>query len=611
MIGTPVNLLRMLIGIVLLLYPTNQISLINSRNNNANMMPSITQFASDEHDSKRDNRCDLGNGQPKAFQTIHMMPLSYNTVISEMSMSNDEEELRLGDVYQDQRENIENNQQEREDANTNSNVGSEPTVPTPIPEPTNGPATSTAIPTPEPTKNPETGTSGPSENEEEQVKEIDLGEYSSRMEVGGKQLLVVTIIPQQETNKDLVFESSNPSVATINGLGRITAISEGKSIIKVSVDNVSASFELSVERDLDCVPIQDIEVYFVKERLQVSDSYTIGLNLLPANTTESEVTYFSSDTSVATVSSKGLVTAISKGQATITIQAGEIQKQIQTTVVVPTNSIVVNESFVVLKIEETFQIKAQASPEGADQSITFKSADANIATVSADGLIEGKAVGSTTVLVSNGELTKAITVIVNLAHDIQDTEQDEGGEESGETNQTYYGLLALIHNSNEKVVTASINECPILTKDILVLLLKEEKTLELQGDEILLRVDGGRIKNVNNELATNLNATFGPDGCTFEVNLGHPLPGEIELQIRGSQNKSGFLYFYDEKKDKYVLYESDASESSLTIDVPGKYKLTNKEIVSRAVIWPAVLVGSLLTIVLLGYLFWKKRYLFW
>ena len=113
MIGTPVNLLRMLIGIVLLLYPTNQISLINSRNNNANMMPSITQFASDEHDSKRDNRCDLGNGQPKAFQTIHMMPLSYNTVISEMSMSNDEEELRLGDVYQDQRENIENNQQER------------------------------------------------------------------------------------------------------------------------------------------------------------------------------------------------------------------------------------------------------------------------------------------------------------------------------------------------------------------------------------------------------------------------------------------------------------------------------------------------------------------
>ena len=142
-------------------------------------------------------------------------------------------------------------------------------------------------------------------------------------------------------------------------------------------------------------------------------------------------------------------------------------------------------------------------------------------------------------------------------------------------------------------------------------MLKEEKTLELQGDEILLRVDGGRIKNVNNELATNLNATFGPDGCTFEVNLGHPLPGEIELQIRGSQNKSGFLYFYDEKKDKYVLYESDASESSLTIDVPGKYKLTNKEIVSRAVIWPAVLVGSLLTIVLLGYLFWEKRYLFW
>ena len=75
------------------------------------------------------------------------------------------------------------------------------------------------------------------ESEEEtktiKAEELDLGDYSTTMIVGEKQLLTVTILPYDATETSVTYSSSNETVATINGMGRITAVSIG------STDNYS------------------------------------------------------------------------------------------------------------------------------------------------------------------------------------------------------------------------------------------------------------------------------------------------------------------------------------------------------------------------------------
>ena len=73
----------------------------------------------------------------------------------------------------------------------------------------------------------------PSTEKEEliQPEELDLGDYLVEMTVGDKQLLVVTILPMNASEFELSYHSSNTEVATVNGMGRITALKKGKTKI--------------------------------------------------------------------------------------------------------------------------------------------------------------------------------------------------------------------------------------------------------------------------------------------------------------------------------------------------------------------------------------------
>ena len=82
----------------------------------------------------------------------------------------------------------------------------------------------------------ETSTETETESETEVIKpvELDLGEYSEKMIIGEKQLLSVTILPLDTTETTITYSSSNKKVASVNGMGRITALSLGKTSITVT-----------------------------------------------------------------------------------------------------------------------------------------------------------------------------------------------------------------------------------------------------------------------------------------------------------------------------------------------------------------------------------------
>ena len=115
------------------------------------------------------------------------------------------------------------------------------------------------------------------------VKEIDLGDYQEEMYVGERQLLVATLIPEESINQDVEYISSNESVATINGLGRISAIAVGTAEIYASCDGISNSFKLTVKEKKDeKVAVTDIEISEHEDELALGKTMTLSAKILPA-----------------------------------------------------------------------------------------------------------------------------------------------------------------------------------------------------------------------------------------------------------------------------------------------------------------------------------------
>ena len=135
----------------------------------------------------------------------------------------------------------------------------------------------------------------------------------------------------------------------------------------------------------------------------------------------SDIIWKSSDPSVATVEN-GIVTAISEGSAIITASINGISSTCKVTVsssYVSVTGITLNKSSMNILVGSTEMLTKTISPSTAtNQDVTWKSSDQDIATVSSDGLITAKKVGTTiiTVTTNNGyKTTCRVTVVDTIA----------------------------------------------------------------------------------------------------------------------------------------------------------------------------------------------------
>ena len=145
---------------------------------------------------------------------------------------------------------------------------------------------------------------------------------------------------------------------------------------------------------------------------------TLQLNVTKEHTDDA-ITYTSSNNEVATVSDTGLVTAVAKGEATITAEAGDITDTIKITVTEPAVTVVDVESVTLNKTETTLEIggtetlTATVLPENAtDKTVTWETSNAEVATV-ANGVVTAVAKGEATITAKAGEKSATCKVTVN------------------------------------------------------------------------------------------------------------------------------------------------------------------------------------------------------
>ena len=134
--------------------------------------------------------------------------------------------------------------------------------------------------------------------------------------------LKVVITPADATSKDITWKSTNTEAATVDGSGLVTALKEGKTRIVATVtgSEIEAFCEVTVTPD---DALKGIEFTAGKVEVGVGKTTTLEIAFTPTYAANKNVTFSSSNTSIATVASDGTVTGVADGETTITATSEE------------------------------------------------------------------------------------------------------------------------------------------------------------------------------------------------------------------------------------------------------------------------------------------------
>ncbi|GEM_PF-845848 len=152
-------------------------------------------------------------------------------------------------------------------------------------------------------------------NKEVNATEITLDRTEITMTKGNSDKLILNITPADCTDA-VNWKCTDTSVVTVDSTGNLTAKAVGTATVKVTVGNLSATCKITVVQ-----PVTSISLNKTSVAMDALDTYQLVASPYPNNAFNKEVSWKSSNENVATVDQTGLVTAIAKGSATITVTA--------------------------------------------------------------------------------------------------------------------------------------------------------------------------------------------------------------------------------------------------------------------------------------------------
>ena len=228
---------------------------------------------------------------------------------------------------------------------------------------------------------------------------------------GATHTLTATITPATATNQNVTWSSSHPQFASVNAnTGVVTAHAAGTTTITVTTaeGNQMATCLITVATPVTGVSIGNC---LPATPLAINATRALTASITPANATNTAVTWTSSNPAIASVSATGVVTAHTRGEATITVttaDGGFTATCIITSGIPVTGISTIGNCLTVatpLGFTQTRQLTANVTPTNAtNQTIIWSSSNTAIATVSATGLVTaGNTAGDVTITATTAE----------------------------------------------------------------------------------------------------------------------------------------------------------------------------------------------------------------
>lgn len=209
--------------------------------------------------------------------------------------------------------------------------------------------------------------------------------------------LHVQVLPQNASNRKVIWTSSDESIATVNGYGTITGRKAGECIVTCSsVSNPEVSVTVPVH------VIQMVtDIQFTNEKglsFYIGESRQLEWQIIPDDATIKDVTFKSRNPKAAVVDANGIVTGVGKGQADIEVRATDGSNRYRVyrvTILKAVEGINPMAAQYYAQLGGTTNIKATVYPSDAsNQGIDWASSDEYVASIRSVGTSYGRVYGN-------------------------------------------------------------------------------------------------------------------------------------------------------------------------------------------------------------------------
>lgn len=308
-----------------------------------------------------------------------------------------------------------------------------------------------------------------------------------------------------DTTKDVStqanWQSSNPTVLSVDNKGKITANNPGDATVTATVQGVSGQTTVSA------VNLSASQLQIIPATVKLAVGTTTKLTAIVTfsdNSTQdvsSQVVWSSGSQSIATVDTTGLVTGVSAGSTTLS--ANLLPLNITTTTSIQVNNVSATALQVIpavttIAVGTKSQLQAIATfSDGSTQDVStqaqWSSSNSAIASVDSQGLVTGKAIGQATITATLGSVSRSANLTISnaIATALQITPPTASLAKG--TKQQFQATVTFSDNSSQDV-TSQVHWD---SSDISV------ATIDLDGEATALTEGGTSISAIFQGLASN------------------------------------------------------------------------------------------------------------
>ena len=281
------------------------------------------------------------------------------------------------------------------------------------------------------------------------VESVTLDKTTATIEVDEALQLKATVLPIEAGNKNVIWTSSNTSVATISAEGLVTGLTVGTTTITATSEangEIKATCEITVEPitvktwwgEPTTIKIEGVDVailYSYTRNVDKTITYSVIFDN-PASALRADINVNLGDYNIMHDDGTGNNTAIwtsttthSKGE-TITGFWYIAGNRIDFTYIVGSSnerpntavtSVTLDKTSCDLLVDETIQLVATVNPGiAANKNVTWTSSNNNVATVDANGLVTAKSAGTAIITVTTADGGKTATCTINVVAALTD-----------------------------------------------------------------------------------------------------------------------------------------------------------------------------------------------
>ena len=268
-----------------------------------------------------------------------------------------------------------------------------------------------------------------------EVSGVTLSSEEVALKEGEKCTLVVTVSPVNATDKTVTWSSSDESVVTVDPTtGEITAVSSGEAVVLCTAGGGAKTASCRVTVAPSGIPVTGITVSPESITLALGEKASLKARITPADATDKEVIWSSSNESVVSVDpASGEITAKAIGMAVVTCTTADGSKAASCSVTVatkvPVTQVILSTNSLSLKVGQTHNLYARVLPENAaNKKVTWRSNYSSIASVSSDGVVRANKEGTAIISAITDDGNKSASCRVTVTKPSDQDPEDQTGE---------------------------------------------------------------------------------------------------------------------------------------------------------------------------------------